>query len=345
MSDETGKPAMDLTTPLSAVPARGPRYRSRGIRGHLRFLAIWGALAVLILLCALLLPRAVSLMTFRLIAPFIAFLAIAAMGQALVLMARGIDLSVPGIVAMSSAVLLGVSSGQDSRMVVAVAAALGVAVLIGLVNGLLVAVLKLNALIVTMAVGAIVTGLTLWYRQGFAAEARVPDAVAAFASARVAGGIPVVAVIALVLMALLTLGLRKTIIGRRFEAVGANPGAAHATGVEVMRYQAGAYAVAGLLYGIMAVLLSGFIRNPTLEVGNPYLLAPIAAAVLGGTAVSGGIGSMVAVTGAAIFLILLDQASKMMGLATSWQLIVQGLAIGAGMWLSEASTRMGRGRG
>lgn len=342
MSDDTGKPAM--TTSLSA-PARAPRYRSRGIRGHLRFLAIWGALALLIVICAVFLPRAVSLMTFRLIAPFIAFLAIAAMGQALVLMARGIDLSVPGIVAMSSAVLLGVSSGQDSRMALAVTAALGVGALIGLVNGILVAVLRLNALIVTMAVGAIVTGLTLWYRQGFAAEARVPDAVAGFASARLAGGIPVVAVIALVLMAVLTLVLRKTVAGRRFEAVGANPDAAHATGVEVMRFQAGAYAAAGLLYGIMAVLLSGFIRNPTLEVGNPYLLAPIAAAVLGGTAVAGGIGSMVAVTGAAIFLILLDQASKMMGLATSWQLIVQGLAIGAGMWLSEASTRMGRGRG
>jgi ribose transport system permease protein len=92
----------------------------------------------------------------------------------------------------------------------------------------------------------------------------------------------------------------------------------------------------------MAVLLSGFIRNPTIEVGNAYLLAPIAAAVLGGTAISGGIGSMLAVTGAAIFLILLDQASKMLGLATSWQMIVQGLAIAAGMWLSERRARRPR---
>lgn len=335
---------MDTTTNLA--PGRPDRYSKRGfLKGHMRFLAIWVALAVLVLLCYIFVPRAVSLMTFRLIMPFIAFLAIAAMGQAIVLMARGIDLSVPGIVAMASAVILGISHGSNDMLWVAIAAALGVATLIGLINGLLVAVLKLNALIVTLAMGSIVAGLTLWYRQGFAAEARVPPALAQFASKRVWGGIPVSALIAVAVMILLTILLKKTVLGRRFEAVGANPDAAHATGIGIMRYQAGAFALAGFLYGLMAVLLSGFIRNPTLEVGAPYLLAPIAAAVLGGTAISGGIGSMVAVTGAAIFLILLDQASKMLGLPTSWQMVLQGVAIAAGMWLSEWSARTSRGRG
>ncbi len=79
--------------------------------------------------------------------------------------------------------------------------------------------------------------------------------------------------------------------------------------------------MAALLYGVVGVLLSAFIRNPTLDVGNPYLLAPIAAAVLGGTAISGGIGSMLAVTGAALFLVLLGQTLKVLGLETSWQMI------------------------
>jgi ribose transport system permease protein len=201
---------------------------------------------VLVALCLVLVPRAVSLMTLRLILPFVAFLAIAAMGQAIVLMARGIDLSVPGIVALSSAVILGVSNGSDDRMWIAIAAALGVATLIGLVNGLLVAVLRLNALIVTLATGAITLGLTLLYRQGFAAEARVPETLADWASLRVWGGVPLSAVIALAVMVLHTILLRKTVTGRRFEAVGANPEAAFATGIEVMRYQAGAFVLAGL---------------------------------------------------------------------------------------------------
>jgi ribose transport system permease protein len=329
-----------MTTPARAVDLKKATPSLARPRVQLRFLAIWIALAILLLGCMIFVPRSVSLMTFRLNLPFIAFLAIASMGQALVLMARGIDLSVPGIIAMSSALILGVSGGSDDRLWLAIALALLAATGLGLLNGLLVAVLKLNALIVTLATGAIVTGITLWYRQGFAAEAKVPDALAEFASSRPLT-ITLSAWVAIIIAILLTLLLKRTPYGRRFEAVGANPSAAYATGVEIMRYQVSAFAVAGLLYGIVAVLLSGFIRNPTLEVGNPYLLAPIAAAVLGGTAMSGGIGSMIAVFGAAIFLMQLDQAAKMLGLATSWQLVIQGTAIAAGMWLSEATSRIG----
>lgn len=331
---------MHVSTNLAASPLYAPK-RFAPPRLPMRFLAIWVALAVLAAACAIFLPRSVAPTTIQTILPFVAFLSIAAMGQALVLMGRGIDLSVPAIVSLSSAVLLGVSQGSDDRLGLAIVAALLAAVCVGAVNGILVAALRLNALIVTLATGAIVGGLTLWYRQGLAAEAKVPAALASFASAR-AGGLPISVWFALALALLLTVALRKTEPGRRFEAVGANPRAAHATGIRTMRYQAGAFVLAALLYGIMAILLSGFIRNPTLEVGNPYLLAPIAAAVLGGTAMSGGIGSMIAVLGASMFVMQLDQASKMMGLATSWQLIVQGAAIAAGMWLSEAASRAGR---
>ncbi len=146
------------------------------------------------------------------------------------------------------------------------------------------------------------------------------------------------------LTCLIALVMKKTRIGRRFEAVGANPRAAYASGIDVNRYQAGSFVVASLLYGVTAILLSAFIRNPTLEVGAPYLLGPIAASVLGGTAIGGGIGNMFAVAGASLFLIQLDHSLKMIGLPTSYQLVIQGLAIAMGMWLSEVSGRLGRRR-
>lgn len=298
-----------------------------------RFLAIWVALGLLLVVGAVFQPRSIQPGTILSILPFAAFLAIAAMGQALVIMVRGIDLSVPAIVTLSSTMLLGLSGGSNDALLVAIVGALALSALVGLVNGVLYSVFRLNALIVTMAVGAIVSGITLWYRRGLPAEATVPSAIANFGSMRFLG-VNSLVWIAIILVLVLTLVLRKTMIGRRFESVGANPDAAQAVGVEVMRYQIGAFVTAGLLYGVVGILLSAFIRNPTLEVGDPYLLAPIAAAVLGATAISGGVGSMLAVAGAALFLTQLGQMLRMVGLATSYQMIIQGVAIALGMWMS-----------
>lgn len=300
-----------------------------------RFAAIWVSLALMLVLNAIFMPQSVAPTTLLAVLPFAAFLAIAATGQGLVIMARGIDLSVPAIVSLSSAILLGTSGAQDDRLWPAIAAALLVAGLIGAINGVLIAVLRLNALIVTLAVGSIVTGIAISYRESAAAESTVPPALAEFSSSRILG-IPTSALVALAIILLATFILRKTVTGRRFELVGISPEAAHQAGVRTRLYQAAVYVVAALLYGIMAALLAGFIRNPTLDVGNPYLLAPIAAAVLGGTAISGGVGSVISIAGAALFLTQLDQSIKMLGLPTAWQMVVQGAAIGIGMYLSEA---------
>jgi ribose transport system permease protein len=141
--------------------------------------------------------------------------------------------------------------------------------------------------------------------------------------------------VAAALIVILTIVLRKTTLGRRFSAVGANPRAAWIAGINVPLYQIAAFTVAGFLYGIVGILLSAFIRNPTLLVGDPYLLAPIAAAVLGGTAITGGIGSMIAVGGAALFLTHLGQMLRVLGLPTSVQFIIFGIAIAVGMSIAE----------
>jgi ribose transport system permease protein len=142
------------------------------------------------------------------------------------------------------------------------------------------------------------------------------------------------------LVAVLSVVLRKAAIGRRFVAVGANPRAAWVAGINVAAYQAAAFTAAAMLYAVAGILLSAFIRNPTLRVGEPYLLAPIAAAVLGGTAISGGVGSMIAVTGAALFLTQLGQALKMLGLSTAFQFVIYGAAIALGMAMAESRLSM-----
>ena len=317
-----------------AIPAPQPAPTLRGAPFQMRFAAIWFAMIGLIVFCAIVAPRSLLPSTFLAIIPLAAFLALAAIGETLVLMARGIDLSIPAVVTLSSTIVLGFSGGHDEAMLAAVLGALFFATIIGLINGFLVAVLELNALIVTLAVGAITTGATLWYRDSLPQESRVPPAMAAWGDARFLGlnlSVWVVAALAVIL----NLILRKTTIGRHFSAVGANPRAAWIAGINVAVYQTAAFTVAAFLYGIAGILVSAFIRNPTLKVGEPYLLAPIAAAVLGGTALSGGIGSMVAVAGAALFLTQLDQMLVMLGLSSALQFVIEGVAIALGMAVSR----------
>jgi hypothetical protein len=132
-------------------------------------------------------------------------------------------------VTLSSTVLLGFSGGRDADILPAILAALVFAVAIGLINGTLVAILKLNALIVTLAVGAITTGATLWYRESLPAESRVPEALADWGvhasraqrrrgGGAAGGGIEFRA---------------ETTFGRRFAAVGANPRSAWVAGLDV----------------------------------------------------------------------------------------------------------------
>ena len=309
--------------------------RARTPQLQIRFTAIWLAFGALLLLSAIIAPRSLLPSTFLAIIPLAAFLAITAAGEAIVLMSRAIDLSIPAILTLSSTIVLGYSSGHEEYLFGAVVVALLFAIAIGLVNGFLVAVLKLNSLIVTLAVGAITAGATLWYRESLPAESRVPPMLADWGGSRLFG-LNVSVWVAALLVAVLTMLLRKTTIGRRFAAVGANPRAAWIVGINVPAYQIAAFAVAAFLYGVAGILLSAFIRNPTLDVGNPYLLAPIAAAVLGGTAITGGIGSMAAVAGAALFLTHLGQMLKMLGLSSAFQFVIQGVAIALGMALAES---------
>jgi ribose transport system permease protein len=345
LADERAAPIAAVSPAVARTPARAI---PSGPPVQMRFLAIWIGMLALLIFCAIIVPRSLLPSTFLAIIPLAAFLAITAIGEALVLMARGIDLSIPAIITLASTLILGVSRGHDEYALIATLVALVFAMAIGVVNGVLVAVFRLNALIVTLAVGAIVSGVTLWYRESLPAEARVPPGMAELGDSRFLGfNLSVWVAAALVIV--LTIVLRKTTVGRRFSAVGANPRAAWVAGVNVAAYEFASYALAGLLYGVAGILLSAFIRNPTLKVGDPYLLAPIAAAVLGGTAISGGIGSMTAVAGAALFLTQLGQMLKMLGLSSAFQFMIEGVAIAFGMAVAGINFErigglLGRGR-
>src|SRR5690242_13891907 len=126
-----------------------------------RYIPVWIANVLLVLVILVIAPATISSASFTAVLPLTSFLAIVSLGQMLVIMTGGIDLSVPGVMTLAAMLTVGVASGSNDKLSLAILVALGASCLVGLVNGLLVGVLKLNAIIVTLAVGQIVRGVTI----------------------------------------------------------------------------------------------------------------------------------------------------------------------------------------
>jgi ribose/xylose/arabinose/galactoside ABC-type transport system permease subunit len=298
-----------------------------------RYLPVYLALLLLVVVAAIWVPEALSGPALAAIAPFGALLGIAALGQMLVIMTAGIDLSVPGTITISALIMVGVGQQSNDRMMIAIATAVGVAAVIGAVNGILIGGFKLNALIVTLAVGGLVMGLVSRYVLTFPVQSPVPPALSEWASTRIVGISPVFWV-GVVVTVLLILALRYTSVGRRFQVVGANPVASNVVGVRVTLNQILVYVAAAVLYAIAGIALAGILRNPGVNIASAYLLGPIAAVVIGGASLTGGLASPLSTFAAAIFLTGLNQMMRALGLPTSLQFVVFGLVIIGGMLVS-----------
>ena len=298
-----------------------------------RYMPVYLALGLLLVVASIWVPETLSGPALSAIAPFGALLAITALGQMLVVMTGGIDLSTPGTLTLAAFIMVGVGQQNDNRIWLAVVAALGVAALIGLVNGILIGGLKLNALIVTLAIGQVVAGVVSRYSRTFPVQSSVPDAFSDWTSTRILGISPIFW-IGVVMTLVLALGLRYTTVGRRFQVVGANPTSSHVVGVRVTLNQILVYVVAAMLYAVAGIALGGLLQNPGGNFAAEYLLAPIAAVVIGGASLTGGLASPVATFVAALFLTGLNQMMLALGLETNLRFVVFGAVIIGGMLVS-----------
>jgi ribose/xylose/arabinose/galactoside ABC-type transport system permease subunit len=294
---------------------------------------VYLAIVVLVVVAAIWAPATLSPAGLEAIAPLGTFLAITALGQMLVIMTGGIDLSIPGTFLLGGLLVVGVGQQSDSRIWVALLTAIGVAAVIGLVNGILIGGLKLNALIVTLAVGQVVAGAANRYYNQVAIQKPVPPGLSEWAAGDFLG-VTRIFWVGVVLTFFLVVVFRFTGVGRRFQVVGANPVASSVLGLRVNLNQMAAYVVAAILYATAGALLAADIRAPGVTVGAPYLLGPIAAVVIGGASLTGGLASPVSTWAAAFFLAGLNQMMRVMGLPTALQFVVFGLVIVGGMLVS-----------
>ena len=261
--------------------------------------------------------------------PFTGILAIAAIGQTLVIQQGGLDLSVPGIFSMGAVLVVTIPGGSEGSLIPALLVVAAVGLAGGLLNGIAVTRFGITPLVATLGSNAIFIGVVIQATGGSIAFKATKN-WQEFTADKVFG-IPVLAVIAVIVAVLVALFISRTIWGRRFVLVGSSPLAARAAGLSVERYQIGAYAGAGLAYALAGALLSGYLQSPPLLPGNEYLLPSIAAVVLGGTALGGGRGSVIATTVGVLFLSQLEQVVSALGAKTSVQYLIQGTIVALGM--------------
>ncbi|HEY5661286.1 MAG TPA: ABC transporter permease [Gaiellaceae bacterium] len=298
-----------------------------------RFLPVWIATGILAVVAAIIAPDALQSTSWAFVLPYMTILAVAALGQMLVIMQAGIDLSTPGVMFFGGTLIVGVGEGSNDRLALAILACLALGAGVGLANGVLVGVLRLNPLIVTLAVGQIVLAWGVKYSRGVVEGANVPEALSTWAAKKPLG-VSVVFWTGAALTIVVALLLRYTAAGRRFQAVGANPRAAWMAGVRIRAHVVFAYVAAGMLYATAAILLAGVRISIDPGFGAEYLLAPIAAVVIGGASLAGGLASATSTWVAALALTLLTQMLRILGLSTAMQFVVFGAAILVGMLVS-----------
>jgi ribose transport system permease protein len=254
-----------------------------------------------------------------------AVIGLVAAGQTFVVIAGGIDLSVAAIVTVSAVGLPLLTWGGDATGLTAILAVLAVTTVIGLANGLGVALLRVHPMIMTLAMATFLQGLLIIIAGGSAITAQNP-LVAWLGNAR-PGAIPAGILLWLAMAAVTLFVMHATPLGARIFAIGANPLAARLSGVPVNATTTLVYGISGFMSGLAGVLILGMNGQGYVGIGDPYLLASIAAVVLGGTSILGGIGTYAGTIPGSILLVTITALITVVNASPGWRSIIFGSLI------------------
>lgn len=282
--------------------------------------SVWYATAALFAVCVLVQPQSVGSVSLNAMLPFAGILAIAAVGQTLVVMQGGIDFSVPGMMTVAGLVVSKYAAANDAGLAEAILIVVAIAIVVGFVNGIVIGFLGVTSLVATLAMNAILLGAAVSYSGGTAP--RAPRALSSFALDKTVG-VSNVVWLAAAFVALVSFLVAYTVWGRRFVAVGAQARAARAAGIRIEWFGLSAYVVAALCYAAAGIVLAGYVSTPNVSMGDAYLLPAIAAVVIGGTPLGGGKGNVIGTAVGAVFLSQLTQLVVSLGAPTSAQFLVQ----------------------
>ncbi|MFM9860157.1 ribose ABC transporter permease [Pseudoxanthobacter sp. M-2] len=293
-----------------------------------QMIQVLGMLPVLIIICIafeLMSGRFMSWQNISIVAQQASINVVLAAGMTFVILTGGIDLSVGSILAASAMVAIMGSLIPDWGML-GVPAALAVGLAFGLINGALIALANLPPFIVTLGSLTAVRGVARLL--GEDTTVFNPELPFAFIGNGTLFGVPWLVIIALAVVIVSWIILRRTVLGTRIYAVGGNPDAARLAGIKVWQILLFVYGAAGLLAGLGGVMAAARLYAANgLQLGMSYELDAIAAVILGGTSFTGGIGSIWGTLIGALIIAILTNGLILVGVSDIWQYIIKGLVI------------------
>ncbi|MEP4195533.1 MAG: ABC transporter permease [Aliishimia sp.] len=256
-----------------------------------------------------------------------AFLGLLALGATLVILLGHIDLSVPWILGGAAIVSTSLAgTGDPFLTVLAIPVALLFGAVIGIINGVGVAILRIPSMVWTLAVNSMLLGVAVLNTGGFNPKGEASDTMIWLATGDIAG-IPAAFIVWMAMAAAMALLLKRTAFGRYLSSIGYNEKATFLSGVSTPSVIFAAFAIAGVCSAFGGVLLAGYANQAYQSMGDPFLLPTIAAVVIGGTSILGGRGSLVGTIGGVLFITLLTSILSVMQISDAWRNIIFGVII------------------
>jgi ribose transport system permease protein len=329
-----------MSAAADPAPAKGSAWQASAGRS-LNLLRRHTTAALLVLLVCfvggieMIVPGTVTPTWISNIVLFAAPLGILAAGQTLVMLSGGIDLSVASV-ATASAYLMATHSSLGS--VACVLWGLSVGLAVGLINGVGVAVLQVQPLVMTLGTGLMTQGTLIVYSQKMLANApRVPSFIQSLGSGKVLGGIPIDLILWAPIALVVLIGLRRTGLGRLLYAVGDNREACQLSGVRVWQVLLTDYVLCGLLAAVAGLVIVGGTNAADMSLADVYLLPSVAAVIIGGTSIFGGRGGYAGSIVGALILTVLNSLLTLLDAPEPIRQILYGAII---LILAAAYTRL-----
>jgi ribose/xylose/arabinose/galactoside ABC-type transport system permease subunit len=251
--------------------------------------------------------------------------AVLAIGMTYVILTKGIDLSVGSILAFSGIVAASFVSGESNNLFLAIVLGIASGLILGLVNGVVIAKFKITPFIVTLGMMAVARGFSFLYSDGRPIS-NLSDSFLLIGGGELAY-IPIPLWITAIVFIVFSIILYQTKFGRYVYAIGGSENAARISGIKVDRTLIKVYGIMGLLAGIAGVILTSRVSAGLPQAGTAYELDAIAAVVIGGTSLNGGRGRLWGSLIGAIIIGVVNNGLDLLGVSSYWQQVVKGVII------------------